>query len=215
MLVRRALLARLGATVLGAAATVHAVRAQSLTAAAASGDIAQAVTPYRLGLIRPALLERARAALARPEIRRTDRLAVVDLAMPSRTPRLFLIDLHAGAVDSFLVAHGKGSDPDHSGVASRFGDVPGSNMTPLGAFAGAERYQGKHGLSLRLDGLDPANANARARAIVLHSEWYVSEDMARTHGKLGRSNGCFVVDEAVLPRVLTAIDGGGLLYADA
>lgn len=167
------------------------------------------------GLIRPDLLVAARTALGRPRIKRIDQMVVVDLAKPSRNHRLYIVNLKSGVVSAHLVAHGKGNDPGHTGRAIRFGDTPESNMTPLGAYAGAERYHGKHGLSLRLDGLDRANANARARAIVLHTEWYVSSAMAREHGKLGRSNGCFVVSGEDLAAVLSALEGGGLLYAGA
>lgn len=36
-----------------------------------------------------------------------------DFAKPSSERRLFLVDLTTGGVTSFLVAHGRGSDPDH------------------------------------------------------------------------------------------------------
>ena len=114
---------------------------------------------------------------------------------------------------SLLVAHGQGSDRDHDGVADFFSDANGSHASSLGAFRAAERYQGGHGLSLALDGLDPTNRSARARAVVLHSQWYVSPEIVAQRGVLGRSWGCFVVERAVIDQVVSALEGGGFIYA--
>jgi hypothetical protein len=77
-----------------------------------------------------------------------------------------------------------------------------------------EIYNGKHGRSLRLDGLDDTNNNAKARAIVVHAAWYVSPSMARDTGKLGRSEGCFAVAQTDLEPVLTRLGRGRMIYAD-
>ena len=65
----------------------------------------------------------------------------------------------------------------------------------------------------RLEGLDPTNSNAAARAIVVHSAWYVSEEMIGHFGMLGRSEGCFAVSESDLPRALDRLGPGRLLVA--
>ena len=52
------------------------------------------------------------------------------------------------------------------------------------------------------------------RAIVVHGAWYVSEEIIRHFGVLGRSEGCFAVAAATLPEVLTKLGPGRLLYAD-
>lgn len=84
-------------------------------------------------------------------------------------------------VSKIPTAHGEKSDPDNDGLATVFSNTPNSHMSCLGRFLCAETYYGKHGLSLRLDGLDPTNSNARSRAIVGHEADYVPG---------GRSWGC-------------------------
>jgi len=66
---------------------------------------------------------------------------------------------------------------------------------------------------MRLDGLDPINSNAAARAIVVHAAWYVSPAIARITGKLGRSEGCFAVATTDLEHILERLGPGRLLYA--
>jgi hypothetical protein len=75
-------------------------------------------------------------------------------------------------------------------------------------------YVGTHGRSMRLDGLDPTNSNALCRAIVVHGAWYVSEEMIRFSGVLGRSQGCFAVANSSLPEIMTALGPGRLIFAD-
>jgi hypothetical protein len=165
------------------------------------------------GQIRPALLGQALEALqAHPDMRR-DVLGVVDFAASSRQPRFYVVDLRSGAVEAYLTAHGRGSDPDHAGVARVFSNDPGSYASSLGAYRTAESYTGKHGLSLALDGLDRTDDRARARAIVLHAAPYMTADFIRAHGKPGRSWGCFVVDPGVLRRVVDRLSKGALLFA--
>jgi hypothetical protein len=103
---------------------------------------------------------------------------------------------------AFRAAHGSGSDPDHDGFLDKFSDIPGSSASPEGAYLVAEPYVGKHGKSLRLDGLDPTNANARDRAIVIHAADYAEPTFLQKWGKLGRSNGCIVFSKADLATFL-------------
>lgn len=66
-----------------------------------------------------------------------------------------------------------------------------SRQSSLGVYRTAETYQGKHGYSLRLDGLSPGkNSNARKRAIVVHGADYASPRHLQKYDKLGRSWGC-------------------------
>jgi len=140
-------------------------------------------------------------------------VAIVDFARPSAEPRLFLLSLATGRVETYLVSHGQGSDRDHDGIADYFSDATGSHASSLGAFRAARRYEGSHGLSLTLDGLDPDNRSARSRAIVMHSQWYVSDRIASELGKLGRSWGCFAVDRGVIARLVDTLEDGGFIYA--
>lgn len=163
-----------------------------------------------------ALKARARAALERhgDAIVHRDRIGIADFSRPSREPRFYLLDLVSGKADTFLVCHGRGSDPEHSGWLERFSNQPGSNASSEGAYLTSNYYTGRHGSSQRLIGLDPSNSNAEARAIVVHGAWYVSQDMVRQHGKLGRSEGCFAFAEDRLGQVLDRLGPGRLIYAD-
>lgn len=166
--------------------------------------------------LNPVLVERARAAMAKhaQKLRTTSRMAVIDFSLPSSDPRLHLIDFEQGSIRSMLTAHGRGSDPRHSGWLQSFSNVPGSNASSAGAYVTGAEYIGQHGRSLRLEGLDPSNSNAAERAIVIHSAWYVDNDMVRQHGKIGRSQGCPAVAPAMLDPLLGHLGSGCLIYAD-
>jgi len=197
MVSRRSLFAATGG--MAAAALLHPVS----SFAASSG-------------VSPEMLKRALAALDkhRSVIPTRDTLAIADFSLPSRTPRFHLVDVVSGRVSSHLVAHGRGSDPAHTGWLHQFSNAPRSNATSAGAFRTDGLYVGGHGRSIRLTGLDATNSNAESRAIVVHEAWYVSPEMARTHGALGRSEGCFAVASSSLPEVLAKIGSGCLIYAD-
>jgi hypothetical protein len=164
----------------------------------------------------PNLLKRAKAAmqLHGPRVRNRDILAIADFSRASRDPRFHIVNLHNGQSSTFLVAHGKGSDPAHSGWVQSFSNIPGSEATSSGSYIVGEGYFGEHGASRRLIGLDPQNDQAEARAIVIHPAWYVSEAMIAEHGKIGRSQGCFAFAETDVNQVLTRLEPGTLLFAD-
>ena len=165
--------------------------------------------------IRPELFQRAVAALDRHSMRvpSHDRIAIADFATPSYRPRFHLVNLGTGQVESYLVAHGIGSDPEHTGLLHRFSNEVNSEATCEGAFLTADYYVGKHGDSQRLLGLDPTNNNAYDRAIVVHSAWYSNSDMVARHGKLGRSQGCFAVGERELAKVFERMGPGRMIYS--
>jgi hypothetical protein len=157
----------------------------------------------------------ARAALDRlgGAIPEQDVVGLADFSAPSRERRFYLLNMGDGRMDNLLVAHGRGSDPSHSGWLRRFSNEPGSAATSEGAYRTDALYTGKHGRSMRLEGLDVSNDNAAGRAIVVHSAWYVSAEVARTHGALGRSEGCFAFDSADLDGVLARLGPGRLILA--
>ncbi|MDF8333535.1 murein L,D-transpeptidase catalytic domain-containing protein [Novosphingobium cyanobacteriorum] len=145
---------------------------------------------------------------------RTDIVGVADFALPSSLPRLHFANLERGEVRSFLVAHGKGSDPEHDGFLKLFSNEINSLATSRGAFITYEWYRGKYGTSIRLGGIDPDNNHALDRAIVMHPAWYANPVMLEKWGKLGRSDGCFAMAEADFNEALWHLSGGRLLYAD-
>ncbi len=92
-----------------------------------------------------------------------------DVSRSSHVRRLYVVDILSGEVlMSCLAASGRGRTLC-SRLFPRTGDVPDSWLTPIGRCLIAERYEGEFGVAYRLDGLDTTNANARSRAIVLHS----------------------------------------------
>lgn len=163
----------------------------------------------------PKLVQEALAALDRHSrmVRHRDRIAIADFSVGSAKPRFHILDVASGKTSDFLVAHGSGSDPGHTGYLHKFSNVPDSNASSQGAFVTADYYVGKHGRSQRLLGLDPTNSNALERAIVVHGAWYANADMIPAHGKLGRSQGCFAVGESDLAAVFGQLGQGRLIYA--
>lgn len=144
------------------------------------------------------------------KLQNTRYVTVVDMAQHSKERRLFVIDMETGEVERHVVAHGKGSDPEHDGTPRIFSNVEGSQATSLGFYKTAETYQGSNGYSLRLDGLSSTNSNARARAIVVHGAAYVQDGSS----KQGRSWGCPALPDTEYTGVIDKVKGGGLLYMD-
>lgn len=137
--------------------------------------------------------------------------AAVDFGMHSAKPRLFLFDCVAGKVTRHLCAHGRGSDPDHNGIADHFSNKDGSNCTSLGIYVCDVTYQGGNGLSLYLDGMESSNSAARHRHIVMHGADYVSPAFVDQHHKIGRSHGCPAIDLAEVEAIIPKLAGGSLL----
>lgn len=140
-----------------------------------------------------------------------DILTVVDFSLPSTEKRLWVIDLSASKVlFNDYVAHGRNTG---NNLAEAFSNVPNSYASSIGFYMTAETYHGKHGLSLRLDGMDKGfNDNARSRAIVLHGADYVSNDFIEKYGRLGRSYGCPSVSMDIYEDVIGTISEGSLLF---
>ena len=185
----------------------------AVLATPASAVMGTSVTSPRV--IRPELMRAALRALQMHggSIDRRDRMAIADFAAPSSQPRFHLVDLASGKSTSFLVAHGSGSDPAHTGWLNRFSNAEGSNASCQGAFVTDDYYVGKHGRSQRLIGLDTTNNNALTRNIVVHAAWYANPDIVATRGMLGRSQGCFAVGEKQLSQVFERLGPGRMIYA--
>jgi hypothetical protein len=175
-----------------------------------------APAPFVPAGVNPALFARAKAALDSHGalIRHRDVIGVVDFSMDSGHQRFHLIDLASGRVESHAVAHGRGSDPDHSGFVELFSNQFGSYATSNGTYITADTYEGKYGHSMKVRGLDVTNNNAESRAIVIHNAWYAEPEMIAQHGKLGRSEGCFAFSRASQWRVMDRLADGRMIYAD-
>lgn len=142
------------------------------------------------------------------KIKNQRQMVVIDFKRHNSKKRFFIIDMESGRVENYLTAHGKNSDPDFDGYATKFSNTPDSNMTSLGFYLTAETYYGKNGYSLRLDGLSTTNSNARSRAIVIHGADYVAPGP-----KIGRSYGCPALEMRYHQEVIDQIKGGTLIYA--
>jgi hypothetical protein len=168
------------------------------------------------GQIRKDLMDRAMAALDihKGKITQRDRMYLVDFEKFSGDERLYEVDLHGGAVTLMRTAHGRGSDPAHSGYAREFGNTPDSYMSSVGAYAtGGPGFGASAGPNVLLDGLEYTNNLARERAIIIHGADYADPDFLAREGKLGRSYGCFSVAHADLPRLRERMGEGRLLFA--
>ena len=169
--------------------------------------------------LRPEVLELALEAYEQAEagghVRRPV-LTIVDYELPSYKQRLWVIDMEVGRViHQEWVAHGMGKPRGSGGTmeeALSFSNDAGTLKSSLGLFITAETYYGRHGYSLKLDGLEEGvNDNARERLIVLHGADYVTEDRAK--GRLvGRSWGCPAVRPGIAKILIDAIKYGSVLW---
>jgi len=173
-----------------------------------------AAAPATPAEINPTLLAKAKAALDQHKIAARDWIGVVDFTRPSSEPRFHVVDLRSGEVETYRVAHGSGSDPNHNGYLDRFSNDFGSHASSNGAYTTGEYYQGKYGLSMKTHGRDWTNYNAEPRAIVIHNAWYAEPETLAAHGKLGRSQGCFAFSRRDQRKVMEKLAGGRLIYAD-
>lgn len=138
-------------------------------------------------------------------------LTLIDFSLPSTEKRLWVIDLiEKKILLNTVVAHGRNSGML---MAERFSNRPESYQSSLGFYKTGETYFGKHGYSLRLDGLEKGiNDQARNRAIVIHGADYAREEVAKMSGRLGRSLGCPAVPSELSKEVIDLIKDGSLLF---
>jgi hypothetical protein len=141
-----------------------------------------------------------------------NRLAIIDYTLPSRTPRLWVLDLEKRKLlfEEF-VAHGQGSGDD---VPNAFSDLEGSHQSSLGLYLTDETYEGGNGYSLKLQGLSRGfNESAMQRYIVMHGAAYVNPDAVPVLGRLGRSWGCPAVRNEVARPIIDTLKLGQFIYA--
>jgi hypothetical protein len=138
-------------------------------------------------------------------------LTVIDFDLPSTEKRLWVLDLdNDKIVYHTLVAHGHNSGENE---ATTFSNTDQSNMSSLGFYVTGHEYEGKHGHSLRLQGLDEGfNTNAAARSVVMHGADYVSESFIKQNGRLGRSLGCPALPLDQYAQIIDTVKGGSCLF---
>jgi hypothetical protein len=138
-------------------------------------------------------------------------LTIVDFSLSSTAKRLWVIDLDKNLVlFQTLVAHGRNTGEE---FAKEFSNQAESFKSSVGFYATAEIYNGKHGMSLKLDGLQKGlNDKARERAVVMHGADYVSESFIKQNKRLGRSQGCPAVPVDMNPKIINAIKDKSCLF---
>jgi hypothetical protein len=141
-------------------------------------------------------------------------LTIADFDQESCKKRLYIIDLDKKElVLNTWVAHGQNSGGDKP---THFSNQNNSNESSLGFYVTGEIYFGKHGKSLKLDGMDYGfNNNARDRAIVVHGADYVGQESINQLGRLGRSQGCPAVPSKLANKVINTISDKTVLFINS
>jgi hypothetical protein len=139
-------------------------------------------------------------------------LTIVDYSLPSTERRLWVIDMkNLKVLFNTWVAHGTNSG---GATPTSFSNQPSSLKSSLGVFITDAPYTGGKGYSLRIRGLEHNfNDNAYNRSIVFHGAWYVSSNFAKARGMMGRSWGCFAVDNKVIKSLVNTIKEKSLVVA--
>lgn len=144
-------------------------------------------------------------------IKRDGVLVLIDYSRPSDTERFFVLDIKRKKIlYKSLVAHGKNSGDR---FAWGFSNQPGSHKSCLGFFVTGKTYEGKHGYSLQIEGVEPGiNDNAIKRRIVIHGADYVSRQFIERYGRTGRSFGCPALPKELAPSIIDTIKEGSCLF---
>jgi hypothetical protein len=143
------------------------------------------------------------------QTRHNNILTVIDYSKASNQKRLWVFDLRKNR----MLFHTYVSHGIKSGAlfTDQFSNRNNSKASSLGVYRTDQAYYGRHGLSLRLTGLEPGfNDRASSRAIVMHSAWYMDEDFIKKYGRPGRSWGCPAIPKEDKKPLIRAIKNNGL-----
>lgn len=144
----------------------------------------------------------------------SDIMTIVDFSKPSNTKRLWVVNLASNTV----LYHGYVSQGKNSGnvLPTSFSNQIGSKKSSLGLYKTTYAFNGKHGRSLKLAGLEKGiNNNAAARNIEIHPAAYASKEFVKAHGRAGLSWGCFALGPKFAQKVISVIKDDTLLFAYA
>lgn len=138
-------------------------------------------------------------------------VTLIDFRKSGNEKRLWVIDLKSKKLlYHSLVAHGRNSGELY---AEKFSNAPESYQSSLGFFVTGNTYVGKHGVSLKLHGIENGiNDKAETRAIVMHGAEYVSESFIKKTGRLGRSHGCPAVPMDIYKELIELLSGKTCLF---
>ena len=136
-------------------------------------------------------------------------ITVIDYSLPSSEKRLWIFDLaEKKLLFNTYVSHGL-----NSGVllSNYFSNKFNSKASSIGVYKTVDVYYGRHGLSLKLNGLEQGfNDNASNRSVVMHGGWYVDERFIKKYGRAGRSWGCPAVPESLKTSIINTIKHNSL-----
>lgn len=138
-------------------------------------------------------------------------MTIIDFTKPSTEKRLFVLDMEKKELlFSSVVSHGRNSGGKY---ATSFSNKYGSYQSSLGFYLTEHTYQGRNGYSMILNGLEKGiNDRAKQRAIVVHGAAYANPSVAISSGRLGRSQGCPALPQAIAKPIINTIKGGSVLY---
>lgn len=144
-------------------------------------------------------------------IEKSNLLSIADMSQSSNAKRLYVIDMENKKVlFNTYVAHGRNSGEE---FAASFANKNNSYKSSLGFYVTGNTYQGVHGTSMRLKGVEEGiNDIAEQRGIVMHGASYVSESFIQQHGRLGRSQGCPAVPESLCKPIVEIIKEGSCFF---
>ncbi|QCX39774.1 murein L,D-transpeptidase catalytic domain family protein [Aureibaculum algae] len=144
------------------------------------------------------------------QLKNSKYLTLIDMSVSANTERFYLINMETQSIEhKSVVAHGEKSGLEY---AKKFSNKVNSHQSSIGFYKTAETYSGKHGLSLRLDGLEYSNNKARERAIVIHSADYANPDFIQSNGRLGRSWGCPALPDKDYAVIINKIKEGSCVF---
>ncbi|PJD92872.1 MAG: hypothetical protein CK424_04685 [Legionella sp.] len=138
------------------------------------------------------------------QIEHNQMITLIDYSIPANQKRLWVLDLNTQQVlFHTYVSHGIKSGTLKTNFFSNRFD---SKASSIGVYRTDKPYYGRHGLSLKLNGLDQGfNDNAESRAIVMHGGWYVEESFIQKYGRAGRSWGCPAVPDELITPIINSI----------
>jgi hypothetical protein len=148
---------------------------------------------------------------AKGMLENTELISIADFSQSSKKKRLYIIDVHEKKLLlNTYVAHGRNSGGEY---ATSFSNKVDSHKSSLGFYVTSHTYQGSHGLSLRVQGVEKGiNDRAMERAIVVHGANYLGDNFLKRSPFSGRSWGCPAVPQAETSKVINMIKGGSCLF---
>jgi hypothetical protein len=138
-------------------------------------------------------------------------ITICDFSQSSRNKRLYVVDLESRKIlINTYVAHGRRSGGEY---AQSFSNSWSSHKSSLGFYVTDITYTGKHGLALRIHGLEKGfNDKASRRNIVIHGSKYVGEGYIRSNKYNGRSFGCPAIPNSDVKEVIEDMKGGSCFF---